>query len=103
MGQTALLPFLRKAAEDFSALKNPTASAGFEPATSRPPKPLFGDVTTQYTSPSWFILSKRSKTFVRNVGKFLPESKMSHRINFNSRSADDSISYTNIYIFLYYL
>jgi hypothetical protein len=30
-------------AEDFSALKNPTASAGFEPAildTSRPPKPL---------------------------------------------------------------
>jgi hypothetical protein len=46
MGQTALLP-LR--AEDFFALKNPTASAGFEPAnlgtkgqhgTSRPPKPL---------------------------------------------------------------
>ena len=45
MGQTALLPFL---AGDFFALKNPTASAGFEPAnlgtkdqhaTSRPPKP----------------------------------------------------------------
>ena len=37
----------------FSALKNPTASAGFEPtnlgtksqhATSRPPKPIFGDI-----------------------------------------------------------
>ena len=45
MGPTALLPLQRK------ALKNPTASAGFEPAnlgtkgqhaTSRPPKPLCG-------------------------------------------------------------
>jgi hypothetical protein len=50
MGQKALLP-LRSRAEDFFALKNPTASAGFEPAnlgtkgqhaTPRPPKPLFG-------------------------------------------------------------
>jgi len=32
MGPTALLPFRR--AEDFSAPKNPTASAGFEPANS---------------------------------------------------------------------
>jgi len=32
MGPTALLPLRRKAAEDFFALKNPTASAGFEPA-----------------------------------------------------------------------
>ena len=41
-------------AEDFFALKNPTASAGFEPsnlgtkghhATSRPPKPLIGNFT----------------------------------------------------------
>ena len=48
MGPTALLP-LRRKAEDFLALKNPTASAGFEPAnlgtkgqhaTFRPPKPL---------------------------------------------------------------
>ena len=47
MGETALLP-LRRRAEDFFALKNPTASVGFEPAnlgtkgqyaTSRPPKP----------------------------------------------------------------
>ena len=45
MGQTALLPFRIF----FFALKNPTASAGFEPAklgtkgqhaTTRPPKPL---------------------------------------------------------------
>jgi hypothetical protein len=44
MGPTDLLPFRRK------ALKNPTASAGFEPAnlgtkgqhvTPRPPKPLY--------------------------------------------------------------
>jgi hypothetical protein len=34
MGQTALLPLRRKAAEEFFALKNSTASAGFEPATS---------------------------------------------------------------------
>ena len=33
MGQTALLPFRRKAcAEDFFALKNPTVLARFEPA-----------------------------------------------------------------------
>ena len=35
--------------EDFFALKNPTASAGFEPAnlgTSRPPKPLFSNLMT---------------------------------------------------------
>ena len=50
MGPTALLPFRRKACWRFYfALRNPTASAGFEPAnlgtkgqhaTSRPPKPL---------------------------------------------------------------
>jgi hypothetical protein len=49
MGQTALLPLRRKSAEDFFAPKNPTASAGFEPAnlgtkgqhaTPGPPKPL---------------------------------------------------------------
>jgi hypothetical protein len=43
-------------AGDFFALKNPTASAGFEPAnlgtkgqhaSSRPPKPLSRDITTQ--------------------------------------------------------
>ena len=32
MGQTALLPFQRRRAEDFFALKNPTTSAGVEPA-----------------------------------------------------------------------
>jgi hypothetical protein len=49
MGQTALLPLRRKACWGFFRLKNPTASAGFEPAnlgtkgqhaTPRPPKPL---------------------------------------------------------------
>ena len=42
-GQTALLPFQGRRDENFFVLKNPTASAGFEPAnlgTSRPPKPL---------------------------------------------------------------
>ena len=45
MGPTALLPLRRKARWRFFRPKNPTASAGFEPAnsgtlTSRPPKPL---------------------------------------------------------------
>jgi hypothetical protein len=49
MGQMALLPLRRKACWGFFRPKNPTASAGFEPAnlgtkgqhtTSRPPKPL---------------------------------------------------------------
>jgi hypothetical protein len=49
MGQTAFLPLRRKACCGFFRPKNPTASAGFEPAnlstkgqhvTSRPPKPL---------------------------------------------------------------
>jgi len=47
MGRTALLPLRRKACLGFSQPKNPTASAGFEPAilgtkgqhaTPRPPK-----------------------------------------------------------------
>jgi hypothetical protein len=46
----------RRRAEDFFVLKNPTASAGFEPAnlgaksqhaTSRPTKPLYGEATIQ--------------------------------------------------------
>jgi len=49
MGSTALLPLRRKACWGFFRPKNPTVSAGFEPAnlgtkgqhaTSRPPKPL---------------------------------------------------------------
>jgi hypothetical protein len=49
MGQAALLPLRRRACWGFFHPKNPTASAGFEPAnlgtggqhaTSRPPKPL---------------------------------------------------------------
>ena len=51
-------PFERRRAEDFFALKNPTASAGFEPAnlgtkgqhaTSRPPKPLY-KIVAKYVS-----------------------------------------------------
>jgi len=49
MGPTAYFPSKERGAENFFALKNPTASAGFEPAnlgtkrqhaTPRPPKPL---------------------------------------------------------------
>ena len=36
MGQTALLPSEGRRAEDFFALKNPTASAEFEPANLVP-------------------------------------------------------------------
>jgi hypothetical protein len=57
MGQMVLLPLRRKACWGFFHPKNPTASAGFEPAnlgtkgqhtTSRPPKPL----------PFWHYLKK---------------------------------------------
>jgi hypothetical protein len=60
MGPTALLPLLRI----FSALKNPTATAGFEPAnfgtkgqhaTPRPPKPL---------SNRWYVLDQHKKIHV---------------------------------------
>ena len=56
MGPTVYFPSKGRRAEDFYALKNPTASAGFEPAnlgtkgqhaTPRPPKPL----TDGFTSP----------------------------------------------------
>jgi hypothetical protein len=57
MGQDGfLLPLREKRAEGFFALKNPTASAGFEPpnvgtkgqhGTSRPPKPLFVALSIQ--------------------------------------------------------
>ena len=54
-------------AEEFFALKNPTASAGFEPAnlgtkgqhaTSRPPKPLYIKLT----------LSQKKKVYTDGVG-----------------------------------
>ena len=54
-GKRIYFPSERKRAEDFFALKNPTESAGFEPAnlgtkgqhaTSRPPKPLPRNETT---------------------------------------------------------
>ena len=59
-------------AEDFFALKNPTASAGFEPsnlgtkgqhATSRPPKPLMLPVSKRVAYVSFFI-------FIKNVYPF---------------------------------
>ena len=59
MGPTALLPLRRKACWGFfPPLKNPTASAGFEPAnlgtkgqhaTPRPPKPLLSNMAKQIT------------------------------------------------------
>ena len=58
MRHGARTPFEGRRAEDFFALKNPTASSGFEPAnlgtkgqhaTSRPPKPLtFGNSAHTY-------------------------------------------------------
>jgi hypothetical protein len=56
MGQTALLLLRMKACWGFFRLKNPTASAAFEPAnlgtkgqhaTSRPPKPHFDELAEQ--------------------------------------------------------
>ena len=57
MGPTALLPHRRKACWEFFRPKNPTASAGFEPAnlgtkgqhtTPRPPKPLVSIYLCKY-------------------------------------------------------
>ena len=59
MGPTAYFPSEGRRAEDFFALKNPTASAGFEPAnlgtkgqqaTSRPPKPDVSLFDEKYSS-----------------------------------------------------
>ena len=56
-----------RSAEDFFALKNPTASAGFEPAnlgtkdqhaTSRPPKPLFFQVNERKKCQILFYVKK---------------------------------------------
>jgi len=58
MGPTALLPLRRKACWGLFRPKNPTASAGFEPAstlTSRPPKPLF----SEYAKINSFLLPQR--------------------------------------------
>jgi len=58
MGPTALLPLQRKACWGFFRPKNPTASAGCEPAnlgtkrqhaTSRPPKPIYTILGTCYS------------------------------------------------------
>ena len=74
MGPTALLPLRRKACWGFFALKNPTASAEFEPAnlgakgqhaTPRPPKPLHCRYKRNiylwyiYERSHWFRLRKR--------------------------------------------
>ena len=57
-------PYEGRRAEDFFALKNPTALAGFEPAnlgtkgqhaTSRPPKPLSSNLTTDSNNNSYTV------------------------------------------------
>ena len=73
MGQTALLPFEGRRAEDFFALKNPV---GFEPAnlvtkdqhaTSRPPKPLNYMVTCTFIEMLLRILLIFAFEFARTV------------------------------------
>ena len=71
MGQRLYFPSEGKRAEDFFfALKNPTASAGFEPAnlgtkgqhaTSRPPKPV-RDTLLVNIKPFYFISCNYSET-----------------------------------------
>ena len=84
MGQTALLTFRRKAYSGFFfALKNPTASAGFEPAnfgtkgqhaTSRPPKPRGdsnGSLITKFKIVNYcstIFFNKRNKRIVFELG-----------------------------------
>jgi hypothetical protein len=66
MGPPALLPLRRKACWGFFALKNPTASAGFEPAnlgtrgqhaSSRPPKTLWQIGIDISWKPTAFVFS----------------------------------------------
>jgi len=66
MGPTALLPLRRKAYWGFFRPKNPTASAGFEPAnaTSRPPKTL----VQWLLSVPQYSKSKNSTFCLHNVG-----------------------------------
>jgi hypothetical protein len=72
-------PFEGRRAEDFFALKNPTPSAGFEPAnlgtegqyaTSRPPKPIYTNVLKNSLHPFSDYMSKLSleEEDVLNVG-----------------------------------
>ena len=79
MGPMALLPLRRKACWGFFRPKNPTASAGFEPAnlgtkgqhaTSRPPKPinviwLLIDQPHDYAAPSPNIMSQCPRSLRR--------------------------------------
>ena len=78
MGQTALLPFWKKACWGFFVLKNPTASVGFEPAnlgtkgqhaTSRLPKPL-----QNYHNTNWQLLKNVRVSFLKgeDFAKFWP-------------------------------
>ena len=76
MGPTALFPLRRKACWGFFRPKNPTASAGFEPAnlgtkgqhaTPRQPKPLVDIIVlTKYTEQYMALQSLHSYTFWRD-------------------------------------
>ena len=63
-GKRLYFPSEGRRAEDFFALKNPTASAGFEPAnlgtkgqhaTTRPPKPQWIRKETAMENPGWLL------------------------------------------------
>jgi hypothetical protein len=65
MGQTALLPFRRKACCGFFRPKNPTTSPGSEPAmlgTTRPPKPLCPEVPRVLRKPKVYHRVHKSPT-----------------------------------------
>jgi hypothetical protein len=66
MGPPALLPLWRKVCWGFFTLKNPTASARFEPANSgtkgqhaapRPPKPLYSRCTSEPSAACKVVIS----------------------------------------------
>ena len=101
MGPTTLLPLRRKACWGFLRPKNPTASAGFEPAnlgtkgqhaTPRPPKPILNNTAffLSVSSSSAFIISNSITTNARNARPINPDRLISCSHFFSLLSSKNS-------------
>ena len=96
-------------AEDFFTLKNPTASAGFEPAnlvtkgqhaTSRPPKPLYCSVTSTHI---WQYRVSHFNTFYKS-GTVINRKYILHDALSNERdSTEASKLHMNIVVYKEYV
>ena len=98
MGQTALLPLRRKACSGFfRPEKNPTASAGFEPANlgtkgqhanSRPPKTLYRLLLTNTYAPSY---DKRSH--------IISPTQLNRQMRHPEYAANEQLNALDLYLF----